>query len=268
MGDVVTSPAETPTRPGRRTGIRTALVSGVLLIGMGAFVVAALVASLRPPKGPQVVGDLRLAVATEPDPPRIGANRVEVRLSDSTGRPVTNAELDLKVGLEGASQLLRYPITPAGEGRFQAEVNFTMPGPWRATVTVRREGRPDLEETAMLYLTGEVPRITGTVRLAPALAARLSPGDVLFVLARQGEGGPPLAVKRFPRPTFPLRYTLSAEDVMLAGVPFAGEVRVVALIKKGGAAGPPGPGDLEGTRSSGPVKVGASGVDITIDRVY
>jgi len=109
--------------------------------------------------------------------------------------------------------------------------------------------------------------ISGTISLEPSLLRQVTLGDVLFIMARQGPG-PPLAVKRIPNPSFPLSYTLGPEDRILADRPFQGEVVVMAVIKKGGAAGPPRPGDLEGTSPKNPVRIGESSVDIVINRVY
>ena len=56
----------------------------------------------------------------------------------------------------------------------------------------------------------------------------------------RGEG-PPLAVKRIPVPSFPVMFSLGPEDRMSAGVPFEGEVRLSARLKRDGTAGPPAP---------------------------
>ncbi|MBI3989138.1 MAG: hypothetical protein HY347_05935 [candidate division NC10 bacterium] len=109
--------------------------------------------------------------------------------------------------------------------------------------------------------------ISGTVSLEPSLLKQITFGDVLFIIARQGSG-PPLAVKRIPNPSFPLSYTLGPEDRVLTERPFEGEVDVVARITKGGGAGPPQPGDLEGTSPKNPARIGNSHVDIVIDKVY
>jgi len=108
--------------------------------------------------------------------------------------------------------------------------------------------------------------ITGTVTLAPQLSPEVPPGGALFLIARKGDS-PPLAVKRFPNPTFPLTFSLGPEDQMLAGTPFEGEVTLLARLKRNGTAGPPAPGDLEG-RVRGPVGVGQQGVGIVLDTAY
>jgi cytochrome c-type biogenesis protein CcmH len=54
--------------------------------------------------------------------------------------------------------------------------------------------------------------------------------------------------------------------MVMAGGPFEGEVSVIARIKKGGAAGPAQPGDLEGSYRRNPVKIGEAPIEIVIDR--
>ncbi len=106
--------------------------------------------------------------------------------------------------------------------------------------------------------------IRGTVTITPELAGRLRDGDVLFVIARKGPGAP-FAVQRILAPRFPLAYRLGPDDVMLAGSPFEGEVRMSVRLSRSGSAGPTQTGDLEG-EYPGPVKVGAANVDMAISR--
>jgi hypothetical protein len=109
------------------------------------------------------------------------------------------------------------------------------------------------------------PSISGMVSVAPELAGSIPIGAVLFVIAHKGPGAP-FAVRRFTGPRFPQSYRLSAEDVMMAGTPFQGEVRLSARISRTGSAGPAAPGDMEGEHPA-PEKVGARTVDIVINRL-
>lgn len=106
--------------------------------------------------------------------------------------------------------------------------------------------------------------ISGLITVSPELQSKLQPTDVLFVIARK-DVGPPLAVKKIPNPTFPAAYALSAGDVMFPGTPFQGEVKVVARVDRDGSAGPAQPGDLEGTASKIPARVGDRDVDVVIN---
>jgi cytochrome c-type biogenesis protein CcmH len=107
--------------------------------------------------------------------------------------------------------------------------------------------------------------ISGTVSLADGLPAA-SDGAVLFIIARHGEAGPPLAVKRIPAPSFPLDFTLGPEDRMIQAMPFAGPLRITARLDADGNATTRDPGDLQGS-APGTVDPGATGVAVRIDEV-
>jgi cytochrome c-type biogenesis protein CcmH len=114
------------------------------------------------------------------------------------------------------------------------------------------------------------PTITGTVRLAPALAARASPEDVVFIFARATEGGGmPLAIVRKRVAELPAAFTLDDSQAMspAARLSSAQQVVVTARVSKSGQATPQ-PGDLEG--ASAPVAPGspaARGVSVEIGTV-
>lgn len=108
--------------------------------------------------------------------------------------------------------------------------------------------------------------IRGTIRVAPELAGRVPAGAVLFLIARRGGAGPPLAVQRIPQPRFPLEFSLGPQDRMIQTIPFAGELELSARVDADGNAMSRQPGDLEG-RAAAPVEPGASGVAIAIDSV-
>ena len=109
--------------------------------------------------------------------------------------------------------------------------------------------------------------ISGTIEIAPALRAKAEGKPVLFLIARKGGGGPPLAVVRVGNPKFPLAFEISKRNVMIPGVPFEGMVSLSARLDADGSAGPAGAGDLEG-RTSRPVRVGERDVRIVIDKAF
>jgi len=106
--------------------------------------------------------------------------------------------------------------------------------------------------------------ITGTVTLAPALAARASPTDSVFIFARAAQGSRmPLAVLRAQVKDLPMHYKLDDSMAMAPNAKLSGAAQVIvgARISKSGNAIPQ-PGDLAG--ESAPVAPGATGVAITI----
>lgn len=109
--------------------------------------------------------------------------------------------------------------------------------------------------------------ISGTIEVIPDLREQAQGKPVLFLIARKGGGGPPLAVVRVANPKFPLTFEISKRNVMIPGVPFEGEVSLSARLDADGSAGPVSGGDLEG-RTAQPVRVGQKNVRIVIDKAF
>jgi cytochrome c-type biogenesis protein CcmH len=107
--------------------------------------------------------------------------------------------------------------------------------------------------------------IRGTVRIAPELVSRIPTGAVLFLIARNTQGGPPLAVKRIPSPSFPLEFEIGPDDRMIQAMPFAGSISLTARIDADGNAMSRTPGDLLGAVAT-PLDPGATGVEVVIDQ--
>lgn len=109
--------------------------------------------------------------------------------------------------------------------------------------------------------------ITGKVSLSPALAGKVAPTDIVFILARAANGPKmPLAVLRKQVKDLPMDFTLDDSMAMQPQLKLSGfnEVVVVARVSKSGS--PMGqPGDLEGLVQS--AKPGSKGLNIVIDKV-
>ncbi len=112
-------------------------------------------------------------------------------------------------------------------------------------------------------------RIEGTISIDPKLKGKVDTQAVLFIIARSSnsQGGPPLAVKRIEHPVFPLNYTLSHENVMVSGAPFAGKVFISALLDKDGNVMTKEPGNLTGDCKKNPVEIGSLRADVVMDHV-
>lgn len=109
--------------------------------------------------------------------------------------------------------------------------------------------------------------ISGRVQIAPELAARIGPGDTLFVFARAAQGPRmPLAILRSPADGKGLDFKLDDSMAMAPNLRLSGFAQVVigARVSRTGQATPQ-PGDLVG--QSSPVAPGATAVQVVIDRV-
>ena len=109
--------------------------------------------------------------------------------------------------------------------------------------------------------------VSGSVTVAPVVAAKVSVSDTLFIFAR-AESGPrmPLAVLRGSARQLPMTFALDDTMAMTPARPLssAGAVRIEARISRSGNATPQS-GDLVGT--SDVVKPGARNVKIVVDKV-
>lgn len=108
--------------------------------------------------------------------------------------------------------------------------------------------------------------ITGTVKISPALAAKVGTGGSLFIFARPfGQtSGPPAAVQKVDSPKFPQTFALGPEQAMMPGSEFKGPFQLTARYSPTGNAMQKA-GSLEGLSGKKAVAAGAKGVNILID---
>jgi len=107
-------------------------------------------------------------------------------------------------------------------------------------------------------------RLSGTIKLAPALAARAAPDDTVFVLARPAQGSRmPLAAVRVKVKDLPLAFSFDDSMAMSPEAKLSNfaEVVVAARVSKSGNVMPEA-GDLEGV--SKPVRPGTAGLSVEI----
>ena len=110
--------------------------------------------------------------------------------------------------------------------------------------------------------------IAGVVTIDPALASKVAPTDVLFVIVKRPSGPPrPLAAVRIEHPKFPQPFEVTNADVMGQGSELKGVVAIIARLDKDGNAGPAQPGDIEGEYAKNPTLVGAQHVEIVLNTV-
>ncbi len=142
----------------------------------------------------------------------------------------------------------------------------------REFLAVQKGGREKLAKLPSLNAPEKVAAnpataITGKVSLSPALLAKASPDDFVFILARAAEGPKmPLAAIRKRVKDLPVEFTLDDSMAMQPEMKLSGFDRVVVLARVSRSGTPmSSPGDLEG--SAGIVKPGSKGLNITIDTV-
>jgi cytochrome c-type biogenesis protein CcmH len=112
-----------------------------------------------------------------------------------------------------------------------------------------------------------IAAITGKVSLSPAMAGKVAPSDIVFILARAAQGPKmPLAVLRKQVKDLPFKFSLDDSMAMQPQLKLSGfeQVVVVARVSKSGTPMAQS-GDLQGL--TGTVKPGVKGLNIVIDSV-
>jgi len=100
-------------------------------------------------------GGLTLLLSTEPAPPRIGESQIRVKLTDETGKLVTNAKALLTYTMPMPGMVpATIPMTLGKDGLYEAKANLGMGGQWNLTVTIQRSGRPEIKETFSVTVGG------------------------------------------------------------------------------------------------------------------
>lgn len=118
--------------------------------------------------------------------------------------------------------------------------------------------------TTSASVSAEDASVSGTLTLVPALAARVSPTDTVFVFARAAQGSPmPLAILRKRASDLPLAFTLDDSLAMAPSAKISGSAQLLvgARISRSGQAQPQ-PGDLIATPV--PARLGARGLQLQI----
>ncbi len=122
-----------------------------------------------------------------------------------------------------------------------------------------------MEKPAEKSVAASTTGVSGMVTLAPPLAAKVSPGDTVFIFARAAEGSRmPLAILRKKASELPIKFALDDSMAMnpAANLSSAKQVIVGARISKSGNAMPQ-PGDLQGATKA--VTNAEKNITITID---
>jgi hypothetical protein len=94
-----------------------------------------------------VLGEMRtptliVRLSSNPTPPVRGSGWLVASLSDSEGRPVTDAQVSFDLDMITMSHGKNIvAASPQGRGRYIGQVRYLMPGPWRVIVRVESPGQ-------------------------------------------------------------------------------------------------------------------------------
>jgi cytochrome c-type biogenesis protein CcmH len=134
----------------------------------------------------------------------------------------------------------------------------------KSSTLVAQDKQQGAPKSSTAPAAAKAKSVSGTVKLAPALAARAAPEDTVFVLARPAQGGRmPLAAVRVKVKDLPLAFSFDDSMAMNPSAKLSdfAEVVVAARVSKSGNVVPQH-GDLEGV--SKPLRPGTSGIVVQI----
>ena len=101
---------------------------------------------------------LVLEVRLDPPAPATGDNRMQLRLLGAGEKPVDGADVALEVVMPAMGAMAAMggpvPVTPLGDGRYEARFRLDMAGTWRVAVRARAPGGETIEAGGSL-ITGQ-----------------------------------------------------------------------------------------------------------------
>jgi cytochrome c-type biogenesis protein CcmH len=180
--------------------------------------------------------------------------------ASSAGEPIAQ---QIQGSIDEARRLGELPPSTPGASTAPVAAAKGVPAPAAAT----KATTPPVAETKPAPAAGGGTNVSGTVALSAEMKGKVGPNDAVYVFARPADGSKmPIAITRAQVKDLPLQFTLDDSTSMSKDIKISGfqEVIVAARVSKSGSA-MPASGDLEGITK--PVKVGSSGLAVTIDRV-
>jgi hypothetical protein len=132
------TPSETTRDPGRR-----ATCAGALCLSL-ALALLALAGCGRIQNRPLATApDVRMQLATVPDPPVVGTGTLRVTLADPQGTPLTGARLAVEADMTHAGMVPVFGQGSGGQaGTYTVPITWTMAGDWVVSIkAVLPDGR-------------------------------------------------------------------------------------------------------------------------------
>ena len=86
-------------------------------------------------------GDLNVTVKIDKNPPATGINKMDIAIKDSAGKDVTDAAVGIDYGMPAMPGMgaMNYKTNTTLKNKiYQANINFSMPGPWFINIKINR----------------------------------------------------------------------------------------------------------------------------------
>jgi Cu(I)/Ag(I) efflux system membrane fusion protein/cobalt-zinc-cadmium efflux system membrane fusion protein len=115
---------------------------------------------VAPPSEAAPAGAPTLALATEPSPPRRGANTLRVQLKDASGAPLGGARVTVTFFMPAmpamgmAAMRATASLTEGAAGTYAGSVTLASGGTWQVTVVAEKDGRSLAQARTSLTAAG------------------------------------------------------------------------------------------------------------------
>jgi Cu(I)/Ag(I) efflux system membrane fusion protein len=101
------------------------------------------------------VGDLTLTLSTQPEKTKAGENTLRLKVTDKSGKPVTDAQVLFQYTMNMPAMVLsKAEAKHSKDGFYETKANFGMAGEWDVTVMVRRPGQKEIQEKFKVIAVG------------------------------------------------------------------------------------------------------------------
>ena len=108
------------------------------------FFLAAGVAFAKAYEVNRKAGDYSVLVKMDKNPPSVGANNMEIAVSDKGGKPVKDAKVVVDYGMPAMPGMpaMAYKADAMNHGdTYHAVLNISMKGPWYVTIRITSQGK-------------------------------------------------------------------------------------------------------------------------------
>jgi len=93
------------------------------------------------------LSDVTLTLSTQPEKAKAGENILRLKITDKSGKPVTDAQVSFQYTMAMAGMAVsKADAKLAKDGFYETKTNLAMAGSWEVTVMVRRPGQKEIQE--------------------------------------------------------------------------------------------------------------------------
>jgi Cu(I)/Ag(I) efflux system membrane fusion protein/cobalt-zinc-cadmium efflux system membrane fusion protein len=114
----------------------------------------------QPTAGATPVQKMRIDLSTQPSPPRMGANTVRVKLTDSDGKPASGLQVTTTYFMPAmpamgmTAERAAAALSDKGNGLYEGSLQLPADGTWEVSITVQRDGQTVATKQLSLGATG------------------------------------------------------------------------------------------------------------------